>query len=164
MSFLSRFRHTPVAALALLAGVVQAGSPFELSHRNLFALCAPMNLVVEPMPADPSRSLGLTAAAIEHEIEPRLRDAHLFEADSSQYLSIHVNLSATGDFYSLALHLKRYVSDMGYGIGGFVTMWSTDKVGVHGGDRRVILKTVAMLAEEFLNYYLQVNEEECRAP
>lgn len=164
MSFLPEFRCTLIATLVLMTAVVQAGSPFELSHRNLFALCAPMNLVVEPMPADPSRSLGLTAAAIEHEIEPRLRDARLFEAGSSQYLSVHVNLSTTGDFFSLALHLKRYVDDMGYGIGGFVTMWSTDNVGVHKGDRRVILKTVAMLAEEFLNYYLQVNEEECQAP
>ena len=164
MSFLPRFRCTLIATLALMTGVVQAGSPFELSHRNLFALCAPMGLVVEPMPVDPSRSLGLTAAAIEDEIEPRLRDAHLFGVDSSQYLSVQVNLSATEDFFSLALHLKRYVDDMGYGIGGFVTMWSTDKLGVHGGDRRVVLKTIAMLAEEFLGYYLQVNEGECQVP
>ena len=150
-----------LAGLMILTFAVQAGGPLVLSHRNLFTLCAPMDLSVEPIRGEQSRRIGLASGAIENEIESRLRAAHLFKTDTSQYLSVEVNLSQTGDAFSASLSLNRYVNDMGYGIGGFVTVWRTSTLGSHGGDNKPVLSAIALLADEFLANYLRGNEVEC---
>lgn len=138
-----------------------AEGPMDLSHRNLFALCIPMSFIVEPIREELSRKIGLTGEDVENEIESRLRAANLYKADASQYLSVNVNLSDAGDFFGPSLSLNRYVNDMGFGIGGFVTVWNTGSTGMHGGDRKHILGTVIVLLDEFLTNYLRVNEREC---
>lgn len=120
-----------------------------------------MNFIVEPIREDQSRKIGLTNEAIENEIEPRLRAAYLFKANASQYLSINVNLSAFGNFFGSSLSLNRYVNDMGFGIGGFVTVWNTSTIGMHDGDSKPILGAITLLLDKFLTNYLRVNEREC---
>ena len=152
---------TLIAVFVLLACEVQASGPLVLSHRNLFTLCAPMDLSAQLLSAGQSRKIGLTREAIEHEIEPRLRAADLFEIETSQYLSADVNLSDSGDAFTASLSLNRYVMDMGYGIGGFVTVWTTSTLGTHDGDSKPILSAIALLTDKFLADYLPVNKREC---
>ena len=161
--FLSDCRVLVMAGLVSSAFAAHAGSPLELSHRNLFSLCAPMDAVVEHMTAGPARKIGLTSSAIENKLESKLREAQLLEAETSQYLSMQVNLLDPGDSYSVELALNRYVADMGYGIGGFVAIWTGRVLGRHGGKSGPVLVSVEALADEFLGYYLQVNEAECPA-
>ncbi len=120
-----------------------------------------MDLSVEPLHAGQSRKIGLMREAVEHEIERRLRTVDLFKIETSQYLSAGVNLSDSGDTFTASLSLNRYVMDMGYGIGGFVTVWTTSTLGTHVGDSKPILSAIALLTDEFLADYLPVNKREC---
>ncbi len=163
LKFLQDCRVLVMAGLVASAFAAQAGSPLELSHRNLYSLCAPMDAVVEHMTAGPARKIGLASSAIENKLESKLREAQLLKAETSQYLSMQVNLLDPGDFYSVELTLNRYVADMGYGIGGFVSIWTARDMGRHGGKNGPVLTSVEGLVDEFLGYYLQVNEVECQA-
>lgn len=149
------------AGLLILTFGVQADDPMSLTHRNLFALCAPMNFIVEPIDERQSQKIGLTNKTIEDEIEDRLRAADLYNASASQYLSVHLNLSDTGEFFGPSLSLNRYVNNMGFGIGGFVTVWNTNTVGMHGGNSKHITGSVILQVENFITDYLHVNETEC---
>jgi len=157
----SNARSTLLAGLLSLTFGAQADDPMDLTHRNLFALCAPMNFIVEPVKEHLSRKIGLADEVIENEIETRLRAAHLYNANASQYLSVNVNLSDSGDFFGPSLSLNRYVNDMGFGIGGFVTVWNTGTVGMHDGNSKHILNTVTLQLDKFITNYLRVNEMEC---
>ncbi len=152
-----------MTALGLLATVTQTAGALDIEKRNLFSLCAPLNVVSEPLRDDLARKIGLTGPAIERVLESRLDTAHLFDADSNEFLSARVSLNDTGDFFSVEVNLNRFVGNMGYGIGGIVTLWTTRTLGQHGGSPQVILQAIAALTDEFLGHYLYVNEAECQA-
>ncbi|MXY14205.1 MAG: hypothetical protein F4Y53_00715 [Proteobacteria bacterium] len=151
-----------MAALGLLAAAVQNAVALDIEKRNLFSLCAPLNVVSEPLRDDLARKIGLLGPAIERVLESKLDAAHLFDADSNEFLSARVSLGDAGDFFSVEVSLNRFVGNMGYGIGGIVTLWTTRTLGRHGGSDQAILQAVAALSDEFLGHYLYVNEAECQ--
>ncbi|MCY3803007.1 MAG: hypothetical protein OXG06_01190 [Gammaproteobacteria bacterium] len=152
-----------VVMAALLACAIQNAAALDVEKRNLFSLCAPLNIVAEPMRDDLARKIGLAGPAIERVLESKLDAVHLFDADSNEFLSARVSLADAGDFFSVELSLNRFVGNMGYGIGGIVTLWTTRTLGRHGGSDQAILQAVAALTDEFLGHYLYVNKAECQA-
>lgn len=152
-----------MAAIGLLAAAAQNAAALNIEKRNLFSLCAPLNIVSEPLRDDLAHKIGLHGPAIEHVLESKLAAVHLFDADSNEFLSARVSLADAGDFFSVEVSLNRFVGNMGYGIGGIVTLWTTRTLGRHGGSDQAILQAVAVLTDEFLGHYLYVNEAECRA-
>ena len=152
-----------MAALGLLAAAAQNAAALDIEKRNLFSLCAPLNIVAEPMRDDLARKISLHGPAIERVLESKLDAVQLFDADSNEFLSARVSLADDGDFFSVEVGLNRFVGNMGYGIGGIVTLWSTRTLGRHGGSDQAILQAVATLTDEFLGHYLGVNREECQA-
>lgn len=129
----------------------------------MFSLCAPLNVVSKPLRDDLARKIGLTGPAIEHVLASKLDAVQLFDADSNEFLSARVSLTEAGDFFSVEVSLNRFVGNMGYGIGGIVTLWTTRTLGRHGGSPKVILQVIATLTDAFLGHYLYVNEAECQA-
>lgn len=152
-----------ITTLGLLAATMQIAGALDIEKRNLFSLCAPLNIVSEPLRDDLARKIGLAGPAIERVLESKLDAVHLFDADSNEFLGARVSLSEGGDFFSVEVSLNRFVGNMGYGIGGIVTLWTTRTLGRHGGSPQVILQTIAALTDEFLGHYLYVNEADCLA-
>ena len=163
VNLLGRTCIVVITVIGLVAIATQHAGALDIEKRNLFSLCAPLNVVSEPLRDDLARKIGLTGPAIERVLESKLDAVQLFDADSNEFLSARVSLGDAGDFFSVEVGLNRFVGNMGYGIGGIVTLWTTRTLGHHGGSPQVILQAVAALTDEFLGHYLYVNEAECQA-
>lgn len=131
---------------------------------GLYTACAPMTFVVENLRPEGTQETGLTREALENAVEARLRSARLFapseKLDRSQYLYVAVNI--TGRAFSINVTLERYLDNLGYGIGGYATVWNMRGAGTHGGDGQYILGLVSQYyLDKFVANYLRVNEAHC---
>ena len=123
-----------------------------------------MDFVVESLGSEGSERTGLTRKAIENAVEARLRAARLFTPtaeqlnDKEQYLYINVNI--IGHAFSVDVRLTRYLNDLGYGFGGFATVWNSGSTGTSNSGN-YILGAVSQHLDRFIASYLRVNEAYC---
>ena len=161
-----------VAALLLAIGLQTSSAAItreEWERMVFYAACAPMSFAVTDLTPEGVRETGLTKQAIINAVESRLRGARLFISVDEQLKEqgqhrpqlIEVIVHIAGLVVSVDVRLKRAVKDMGYGLPGTVIVWSTSRVGMHGGNGPLILGTVSEILDEFLASYLRVNEAHC---
>ena len=150
-----------IFAMLLFAIGVVTGSA-TAADEELFTGCAPMDFVVEELDPEDTQT-GLTEKSIENAVESRLRAARLFgpreKQNRRQYLYIRVN--TVGFAFSIEVELARHLDDLGYGFGGYATVWNVISTGTHGGDGQYILGIVSKYLDEFIASYLRVNEAHC---
>ena len=153
----------------LLATVIMDRSA-AVQDENLFAHCAPIDLIVKNLGPEDTQATGLTNQAIVNAAESRLRSARLFlpmkklmenpqTRGRHQFLYLSVNIVGFG--YSIGVELYRYMKDLGYGVPGFAVVWQTGSTGTHGGDGTFILGNVSQSLDGFLAAYLRINEGHC---
>ena len=153
-----------VIIFAMLLSVIGAitGSA-AAADEQLFTVCAPMDIFVEPLHPEGSQNTGLTREAIMDAVESRLRAARLFATSEKQvrqqYLRINVNI--LGFAFSIGVELYRYLDNLGYGIPGYAAVWEAGTVGTHGNNGQYILGSVSRHLDKFIASYLRVNELHC---
>ena len=157
-----------IVSVLVLAIGLQASSAEDVStefRRNaLHTACAPMALVVDLEPESSAKEIGLTKQAIINAAASRLRGARLFASFEEQTLSLqylHLVVAMHDSAYVANLYLKRYLDDLGFGMPGIATGWSTGNVGLHGGNAQYLLGIVSEFFDNFLASYLRVNEAYC---
>ena len=154
-----------IAVLLLAIGATTDSATAEVIglYRKLYTACAPMDFVVENLEPEESQEIGLTDQAIENVVESRLRAARLFapseKQDRKQYL--HINVTIVGRAFNINVELRRFLDDLGYGVGGVVEVWNAGGTGTHGGNGQYILGIVSRYLDEFIASYLRVNEAHC---
>ena len=159
-----------VAALVLAIGAMprSATTANEVQRRQLYTSCAPMDFVVESvesLDAEDSKRIGLTKQKITDAVESRLRAARLFTPNAEQTLDkeqyLYINTNIVDRAFHIDVKLNRYLKDIGYGFGGYVTVWNAGATGAHGGNGQYILGTVSEYLDHFIASYLRVNEAHC---
>ena len=155
--------------LILIIGAItssaQTTGKVTIERNKLFTGCAPMDFVVEELDPEDTQKTGLTKQIIANAVESRLRAARLFTSiaeqtkDKEQYLYINVGIATHA--FNVNVDLDRYLKDIGYGFGGYTTIWHTGGFGTHGGDGTYILGTVSKYLDQFIVSYLRVNEAHC---
>ena len=135
--------------------------PFHASTRGLFALCHGMFLDVGIGPKDLARKIGLSQTEVIAAAEARLRSARLYTDAGDQALSISVNLG--DDVFSVEVALKRAVRDLGYTVGGVMTVWETGYIGSYPSSE-IILSALSRSLDSFLASYLRINDVACKLP
>ena len=121
--------------------------PFNASTRGLFALCHGMFLDVEIGPKDLARKIRLSQTEVIAAAEARLRSARLYRDAGDQALSISVNLGE--DVFSVEVALKRAVRDLGYSVGGVMTVWETGYIGSYASSE-IILSALSRSLDSLL--------------
>ena len=134
------------------------GLRYTRRREGLFALCDGMFLDWGYGPEKEAKEIGLTDRDIENAAEARLRSARLYKDRSPQAMDVSIALTA-GAFH-LKIALKRVVGDLGYGIDGVATIWSTGFVGRYSS-KQPILSALSQGLDEFLATYLRLNAPAC---
>ena len=135
--------------------------PFHAPARGIFALCHGMFLDVGIGPKDLARKIGLSQTEVIAAAEARLRSARLYRDAGDQALSISVNLGE--DVFSVEVALKRAVRDLGYSVGGVMTVWKTGHIGSYSSSE-IILSALSRSLDSFLASYLRINDVACKLP
>ena len=135
--------------------------PFHAPARGIFALCHGMFLDVGIGPKDLAQKIGLSQTEVIAAAEARLRSARLYRDAGDQALSISVNLGE--DVFSVEVALKRAVRDLGYTIGGVMTVWETSYIGSYSSSE-IILSALSRSLDSFLASYLRINDVACKLP
>ena len=145
------------------APVIAADSQVE---RATLAGLTPMSVVVEGLPAIAEKS-GLTTAAVQTEVERRLRQAGItLTPDADAYLYVHVTVADPGGTLALP-----YVVDVSLmqevtlprGLRTRtplqVSTWSVNNLGMVGaaGLRVAITDHVSQFVDQFITAYQSVN-------
>ena len=133
--------------------------PFHAPTRGLFALCHGMFLDVGIGPKDLARKIGLSETEVIAAAEARLRSARLYRDAGDQALSISVNLG--DDAFTVEVALKRAVRDLGYTVGGVMTVWETGYIGSYPSSE-IILSALSRSLDSFLASYLRINDAACK--
>ena len=134
----------------------------QLGLNEIVSECAQMALSVDLNGEERADEIGLTREAISNAAEPRLRFAGLLAPDLVLDI-LRVRADFVGPAFSTHVSLYRSVPDLGYGRGGFVTVWQTMFLGIHGGSSQFVLFNLSEQLDEFLAKYLRANEKECAA-
>ena len=110
--------------------------PFHAPARGIFALCHGMFQDVGIGPKDLAQKIGLSQTEVIAAAEARLRSARLYRDAGDQALSVSVNLGE--DVFSVEVALKRAVRDLGYTIGGVMTVWETGYIGSYSSSEIIL--------------------------
>ena len=154
--------------LLLATGIMDRSAAVQ--DENLFAHCAPMDLLVKNLGPEATQATGLTRQAIVNATEARLRSARLFLPSKKQMENpqtqgrdqfFYISVNIVGFGYSIGIELYRYMKDLGYGVPGYAVVWQTGGVGTHSGNGNFILGHVSRHLDGFLTAYLRVNEGHC---
>ena len=156
------------SAAALVVTFATTGSPATVpesvrgdeSARLLYADCGNMSVAVEDLDAD-AGEIGLTKSAIQNALEARIRSAKLYASIGGAPQFIYANVMVVGKAFSIRLGLYRWIKDAGFGLDGFVVVWSRATTGTHGQDSQYIVGALSQLVDAFIVEYLRANESVC---
>lgn len=134
------------------------GLALHAPARGVFALCDGMFLDWSYGSKEEAEKIGLTGRDIQNAAESRLRTARLYKERSHQAMVISIDL--TDQAFRLDIALERAVGDLGYGIDGVATIWTTGFLG-HPSSRNHILDALSQALDSFLATYLRLNAPVC---
>ena len=125
--------------------------------------CAPLR--IEMGPSDEMRDIGLNERQVATTVEARLRSARIYapkeDARSPSPPVLWVHVGAHHDAAHITVEMRRWVTDVGNGLGAWLRVWGVAWLGQHGNDASGLLSEVSEITDIFLADYLRVNEAAC---
>ena len=152
------------AAFLIAVASASAEEVSDLDRFRLWNKCRPTNLVVEGLPKE-ADSLGLTKNSIEVTVRSRLRGARLFTEDyaAAGWSYLYINLNVVGNAFDIEFSYAKYVEDEATGLRRNARTWRSGTTGTHGKNSNYILASVSHHTDEFIDEYLRVNDDACKA-
>ena len=149
-------RAVPVAfaSLALCSPPADGQqSPTKADRFSLYNLCAPVSLVVDPLPKD-AATIGLAKSQLEALAESRLRAADLYSDDALTILRVGASR------YAIELQYMKPVIDVASNEAETIRTFSRTAA-VRDGTAAGVMLEVSKLLDLFLVEYERVNESAC---
>ena len=128
---------------------------------NPFNDCKPIRLYLGDLGAG-AKALGLSKDRMRVAIESRLRSAQLYDSEAGTYL--YVVIRAVGDGFEIDLGFAKYLYDPKTSSSGYEITWIRGGIGTVGADGQggdYVISRLSETMDDFLVWYLRVNEQAC---